>query len=373
MVVVQNAFVAQFAEVRPDRALAAWPGNPRAELWSGLTAIAAATRAGQAVSPAVLARLTDAARKDPLAAAPFLVRGVQARIDGNEDLAGRAFLAAQLRDGRSVPARYFLADHDLRTGDAVHGLAEISILSRMIPNGVQGLAPFVATYAKDRRNWPQLRAVFRSNPELAAATLEMLASDPANSDIILQLAPTSSGTQPVWANRLVQTLVAAGDFEKAQSVWSAITGSRRPAGALVYDPGFSEPKAPPPFNWALTSSSLGLAERQTGGRLHILYYGQDDGTLARQLLTLKPGRYRFRVRVVGDIGSPPALNWILTCAKTSAPLLAVALSPQVNASFIVPAGCPGQQLELRGTAPELPHTFDVTISGLSLTEDAAGA
>jgi hypothetical protein len=373
VVVVQNAFVAQFAEVRPDRALAAWPGNPRAELWSGLTAIAAATRAGRPVSPAVLARLTDAARKDPLAAAPFLVRGVQARIDGNEDLAGRAFLAAELRDGRSVPARYFLADHDLRTGDAVHGLAEISILSRMIPNGVQGLAPFVASYAKDRGNWPRLRAVFRSNPELAASTLQVLASDPANSDIILHLAPAPSGTQPMWASRLIQTLVAAGDFEQAQSVWSAIAGVRRPAEALIYDPGFSEPKAPPPFNWTLTSSSLGLAERQTGGRLHILYYGQDDGTLARQLLTLKPGRYRLRMRVAGDSGSPPALNWVLSCANTSAPLLAAALAPQVNASFIVPAGCPGQQLELRATALELPHTFDVTIGGLSLTKDAAGA
>jgi len=234
---------------------------------------------------------------------------------------------------------------------------------------VQGLAPFVATYAKDRRNWPQLRAVFRSNPQLAAATLELLASDPANSDIILQLAPTSSGTQPVWANRLVQTLVAAGDFERAQSVWSAITGSRRPAGALVYDLGFSEPKAPPPFNWTLTSSSLGLAERQPGGRLHVLYYGQDNGTLARQLLVLKPGRYRLRMRTVGDTGSPPVLSWTVTCADTSAVLLNAPLAPRINASFVVPSDCGGQQLELRGTAPELPHTFDITVSELSLFGD----
>lgn len=373
MVVVQNAFVAQFAEVRPERALAAWPGNPRAELWSGLTGIAAATRAGRPVSKAVLETLADAARKDPLAAAPFLVRGVQARIDGNEDLAARAFQAAELRDGRSVPARYFLADHDLRTGDAVHGLAEISVLARMIPNGVQGLAPFVAAYAKDRRNWPQLKALFRSNPELADGTLQVLASDPANSDIILSLAPARSGTQPIWADRLIQVLVAAGDFGKAQGVWSTIAGVTRPAGALIYDAGFSEAKAPAPFNWTLTSSSLGLAERQPGGRLHVLYYGQDDGTLAQQLLVLKPGRYRLRMRVAGDIGSPPALSWTVTCIKTSALLLNAPLAQQVDGTFMVPDGCAGQRLELRGTAPELPHTLDATISGLSLTGDARGA
>lgn len=370
MVVVQNAVVAEYAEVRPERALAAWPGHPRAEIWSGLTEIAAAARAGRAVGGDTLANVTDAARKDPLAATPFLVRGVQARMDGNEDLAGAAFLAAELRDGRSVPARYFLADHDLRTGDSVHGLAEIAILARMIPNGVQGLAPFVASYARDKRNWPQLRTVFRSNPQLADASLQALASDPANSDTILNLAPARSGTQPIWAGRLIQSLVAAGDFTKAERVWSAVAGVRPPAGALIYDENFSDANAPPPFNWSLTSSSLGLAERQPGRRLHVLYYGQDDGTLARQLLLLKPGRYRIRMRAAGDTRP---LSWTITCAQASAPLATITLAPQVDSSFVVPAGCAGQELALRGSAPELPHTFDATISALNLTEDPAGA
>ena len=82
VVVVRNAAVAQFAEVRPERAVAAWSSNPRAELWSGLTRIAAATRAGKPVDREPLALLADAARKDPLAAEPFLVRGIQARLTG---------------------------------------------------------------------------------------------------------------------------------------------------------------------------------------------------------------------------------------------------------------------------------------------------
>jgi len=371
VVVVRNAAVAQFAEVRPERALAAWPSNPRAELWSGLTRIAAATRAGQPVDRETLALLADAARKDPLAAEPFLVRGIQARLIGDEALAGNAFRAAVRRDGHSVPAHYFLADHDLRTGDAAHGLAEISVLSRMVPNGIHSLAPFVASYAAGGGDAAQIRSLFRSNPPLADETLRVLATDAANSSLVLRLGPRHPAPQSLWPAQLIDTLIRAGDYTGAERVWSSTAGVHRPAGALIYDPAFDEPKAPAPFNWALTSSALGLAERQPGGSLHVLYYGQDDGVLASQLLVLKPGSYRLRMQVAGDPGAATALTWTVTCANGSTSLLKVALAPQVDAAFTVPGNCPAQRLELHGSAPELPHTVDVTISRLSLTRSGS--
>ncbi|HWU93284.1 MAG TPA: hypothetical protein VN106_08580, partial [Sphingomicrobium sp.] len=367
VVVVRNAFVAQFAEVRPQRALAAWPGHPQAELWSGLTGIAAATRAGRPVSPATLAMLMDAARKSPLAAEPFLVRGVQGRLAGNESLAGKAFLAAELRDGRSVPARYFLADHDLRSGDARDGLRQIAVLARMIPNGVVALSPFVASYAQDPRNWPQLRALFQSNPNLGDSALSALAADPRNADLVLRLAPRT-GAQGLWANRLVQTLVTAGDYAKAGQVWRRVNDVSGPPGALIYDSGFTDATAPGPFNWTLTSSPLGLAERR-GGRLHVIYYGQDDGVLASQLLLLEPGRYRLAMQATGDVAG--LLSWTVTCADSSAQLLKLAVASRTDGSFTVPAGCTAQRLELAGSAPELPRTVDVTIGGLSLQREPA--
>ena len=369
---MRNALVAQFAEVRPQRALAVWPGHPDAELWSGLTEIAAATRAGQPVGQTTLASLLDAARKAPLAAEPFLVRGIQARLAGNETLAGEAFRAAELRDGRSVPARYFLADHDLRTGDAAHGLREISVLARMIPNGIAALAPFVAGYSSDPRNWPQIRALFRADPQLADAALSSLAADPRNSDLVLQLAPPGHRPAALWSGRLINALVTAGDYGKAYQVWQSVSGADRPAGALIYDRGFSASKAPEPFNWTLTSSALGLAERQGGGRLHVVYNGQDDGILARQLLLLKPGRYRLRMQGSGNLGDATPLSWMVTCADSATQLLKLPVGPTMDAAFVVPGGCTGQWLQLAGSAPELPRTVDVTISGLSLSQDRVG-
>ena len=370
---MRNALVVQFAELRPERAAAAWPGHPKAELWSGLTTIAAAARAGRPVSPDVLESMADAARKAPLAAEPFLVRGVQARLAGDENLAGKAFRAAELRDGRSVPARYFVADHDLRTGQAAHGLREIAILARMIPNGIQALSPFVASYASNRSNWPQIRALFRSDPKLADAALTSLAADPRNSELVLELAPARSDSPPLWAGELVRVLASAGEYAKAYDIWRRVNRVSRPAGALIYDSAFSDEKAPQPFNWTLTSSSLGLAERQGGGRLHVVYYGQDDGVLASQLLLLKPGRYQLDMQVGGDAGNPPMLSWTVTCANAATPLLKLGISGRTDGSFTVPSGCAAQKLELVGSAPDLPRTVDVTIGRLSLTEGRPGA
>jgi hypothetical protein len=372
--VVRNAFVAQFAEVRPKLALDAWPRHPRAELWSALTEIAAAARAGRPVDARVLQSVDEAARKDPLAPEPFLVHGVEERLDGNDSLAAQSYQAAELRDGRSVPARYFLADHYLRKGDEPDGLREGAMLARMIPNGVAALAPFVATYAKDSANWPQLKATFRTNPQLASATLAALAKDPSNSDLVLQLAASQPhGAAQPWMDVLISSMVNEGEYTKAHEIWSRIAQVRGPTGEPLYDPTFRDSTAPGPFNWTLTSSALGLAERTPGGRLHVTYYAQDDGVLASQLLVLEPGRYRLAMRVSGDLRNVGLLSWRLTCAGSRQQLLKLRLAATTQGSFEVPSGCAAQRLELTGSAPDLAQAVDLTISGLSLTQDQPGA
>lgn len=371
--VVRNVVVVEFADLRPQRALAAWPDHPRAELWSALTDIAAAARAGRPVAPQVLQAVDDAAGKDPLAAEPFLVHGVQERLAGDESLAAASFRAAELRDGRSVPARYFLADHYLRIGDGRNGLREAGMLARMIPNGVAAFAPFVATYAKDPRNWPELRSIFRSDPQLGSAALTELAYDPRNSDLVLQLAPpAASGAAQPWMTVLINSLVTDRKYAKAYQIWRTLAGRGAAAEGLIYDAGFRDAATPGPFNWSLTSSALGLAERSPGGKLHVIYYAQDDGVLASQLLVLKPGRYRLAMQVSGDLRNIGLLSWKLTCEDSKAELLRLRLAAKTEGVFAVPSGCAAQRLDLVGSAPDLAQALDVTIGGLSLTPEQAG-
>ncbi len=367
LVVVRNAVVAQYAETKPQLAARIWHSHPSSNLWSGLTEIGLNARTRKAVSPTTLAKIRDAAAKSPLAPEPFLVRGVEAQLAGDYRLASQAFLAAKLRDGRSIPARYFLAEQYFRSGDAAHGLREIALLARMVPNGVAGLAPFIATYAKDRRNRPQLLSLFRADPQLEDAALSALSSDAGNADLILELA---SDRPPVWAGGLLGSLVAAGLYERARQIWAQLAHITSSSGQLIFDPGFKGSDAPPPFNWTLTSSTVGLAERQPGGRLHVIYYGQEDGVLASQLLVLPPGRYRLAMGFAGDLSHAAALSWTVTCAGSTTALLSLRLSDSALASrgvtFDVPANCPAQRFELIANAPELPQQAEITVSGLHL-------
>ena len=370
IVVIRNAVVAQYAETRPDLAARIWPSHPASKLWSGLTEIGLNARERKPVGPATLAKIRDAAAESPLAPEPFVVEGVEAQLAGNGRLASRAFLAAKLRDGRSIPARYFLAEQYFRSGDAALGLREIALLARMVPNGVVGLAPFIATYAKDARNRPQLLSLFRSDPQLEEAALTTLASDAGNADLVLELA-NSSNRRPLWANRLLETLVAARQYEKAHGIWARLAHIAPSLNQLVFDPGFKGSDAPPPFNWTFASSTVGFAERQPGGRLHVIFYGQEDGALATQLLVLAPGRYRLTMGVTGDLSHAGSLSWIVTCATSNTTLVSLRLSDSKLAAqgvtFDVPADCPAQQFQLAGNAPELPQQADVTVSGLNLS------
>jgi len=373
--VVRNAAVIQYAETKPEVAARLWPSHPASKLWLGLTEIGHSAGRGAPVGQSTLDLVWDAAGKAPLAPEPFLVRGVQAQLAGNQAVAEAAFAAAKLRDGRSIPARYFLAEQYFRNGDAPSGLREISVLARMVPNGVTSLAPYIATYAKDPRNRMHLQALFRSDPMLEQAALTTLATDPRNAALILGLA-TPSATAPQWAGTLVQSLVAARQYDEAYRVWAGSAHIQPDADRAVFDAEFAGSDAPPPFNWTLTSSTVGLAERQPGGRLHAIFYGQEDGILARQLLLLKPGRYRLAMRISGDPARASTLAWNLTCADAKTQLVALPLSDQKRAAsgvtFDVPATCAAQSLELAGSAPEVAQQADVIVSGLTLKREQPG-
>ena len=93
-----------------------WPSHPDVEISLAMTDIGNASRERRHVAPRSFAEMREAAVEAPLSPEPFLVRGVAAQLAGNPEAAGRAFLAAQWRDPRSLPAAYFLAEYYLRKG-----------------------------------------------------------------------------------------------------------------------------------------------------------------------------------------------------------------------------------------------------------------
>lgn len=372
--VVRDAAVRVLEERDPGGAARVWSGHPSAEFSQGMVAIANAARDQRPVPSTVLQSIYAAAATDPLAPEPFLVRGVQAQLAGDSGLARNAFTAARWRDPRSLPARYFLADDDFRRGDSVNGLREVVALARLAPAGVGTLAPYLATYALDRSNWPQLRGLFHSDPRLAGATFASLARD-GQADVILALADRGQlGPDTRWLPALLAGLVNAGRYDKARQVWAQVAGLRLDPRQLLFDPGFSRADPPPPFNWALTASTVGLAERRPGGGLHVIYYGQEDGVLASQLIVLAPGSYRVSMRKSVNAPSAASLQWRLMCASPQVEIATAPLETMASRGLdiAVRPGCEAQRLELFGTSSDMPQQVDVTIPGLDLVRERAG-
>jgi hypothetical protein len=373
--VVRNAAVQALAIDRPTAAAKLWAGHPSVETSLALAEIGRAARERRPIAPQNFVMINDAARNAPLATEPFLVRGVQAQTSGDVETAKQAFLAAQWRDPRSLPAAYFLADYYFRSGQILRGLEQTTLLARLSPGGADAVAPYVAAYAQQPSNWPKMRALFRSEQGLQDQVLAVLARDGRNADAVLALAdPAHRRPDSPWLPTLLQSLVANGDYTRARAIWSSVGGGRAD-GELLYDTSFSSPGPPPPFNWALTSSTVGLAERQPGKRLHAIFYGNDDGVLASELILLPPGAYRLAMQIVGGPVHAEALRWSVRCATSPDAIAAIAVDQAAmhGWTFEVPANCPAQWLELSGRSGDIAQQSDVTITGLKLTRAAPNA
>lgn len=367
--VVRNAAVDALSPLRPEKAARLWATHPSVEISLGLAQIGRSARARKAIDPRIFAMIDDAAAKAPLSSEPYLVRGVQENMAGDRQAASRAFVAAQWRDPRSLPAAYFLADYYFRSGHVLQGLEETTLLARLSPGGAMAVAPFVAAYARNPSNWPQMRALFRSQEGFEDQVLTVLARNPDNADAVLALAdPAHRKAASPWLPTLLQSLVSSGNYARARSIWSSVGGGNAD-GQLIYDSSFSNPAAPPPFNWSLASSTIGLAERQPGKRLHVIFYGNDDGVLASELLVLPQGAYRMQMQIVGAPVHPETLHWSIRCDKAQDPIATIGVSEAASRGweFQVPANCPAQWLELSGRSGDISQQSEVVLTGLSLS------
>lgn len=373
--VVRNAAVLAFAPTKPSVAAKVWAGHPSSEIGLGMVEIAEAARDRRQVPRAIFSMLSDAAVKEPLAPEPFLVSGVQSELAGDGASAQKAFEAAQWRDPRSLAAAYFLADRYFRTGDAERGLREVAALARLAPNGTGVVGPYLAQYASNPKNWPALRRLLRANPSLSERTLEALASNMATVPALLALAdPHEKAKDSLWFAPLINTLIGAKQYSRAWTVWARVTGARLSPGQLIYDASFNDRTSPQPFNWNLSSSTVGVAERQAG-RLHVVFYGQEDGFLASELLLLQPGAYRLSMQLLGDPARAHSLNWSIWCDKAAEPVASVTLDVAAARGwrFQVPADCDAQWIKLAGSSSDIPQQSDITIASLKLEKAGPGA
>lgn len=371
--VVRTAVVAVYAEEQPATAAMLWPDHPEVLRTVAMAGVGNAAGRGELLPPETLRQLKQLAEADPLAPEPLLVHGAIALRTGDYRRAEDLLLQARQRDPRAAAARFLLTDLYLRTGRTHAGLVELPALGRLVPNGIGQLTPFFAAFATTPGAVPELRRVVRLYPELREPLLQELAADPKNAGLVLAIAgPTFQADEGArWQQTLIDELVKEGEYNRAHAVWTRLSGVAGDQGRMLFNPGFGQSQAPPPFNWAFASSAGGVAE-PADGALRVLYFGRHDLVLATQLLLLPSGHYRLEMQVAGASSEGSQIAWTVKCLPGELELLRLPVRPQgaaasISGEFEVPSqGCRAQRLELRGVGSEFPKTADFRISGLDL-------
>ena len=359
------------AEDDPSLAARLAPASPGAMTSSGMAEIGRAAAEGGNPDDATLEQFRSLAKRAPLAPEPFLVQAALAERAGDLRRASLLLNEARLRDPRSKPAVFLLADVAMRQNRVVDALANIAILARLVPGGSMQLIPSLAQFARTPGAEQQLSAILRDNPKLKRPLLISLANDPANAALVISLAGDDAKSTDVesisWKARVVSGLVAQGDYGRAYSIWRNFAGLQGNDAPLLYNGEFKRTPAPPPFDWRYEAGSGGLAEPDSG-RLHVLYYGRENFTLAQQLLLLRPGTYELRSPVNGA-DAAQALSWVVTCAKSGTELLDSPIGGGIL-KFSVPDNCEAQSLKLVGLASDAPQDIDTQIGPVSLVRAA---
>ncbi len=321
-----------------------------------------------------------AAAAAPLDARAYLILGHQQLLDNTPDRAVATLEAGQRLDPRQRLIHLLLLDRYLRTARYADAAAQFSVLARILGATQAPIATAMAQMTMAPETREAVRRTLNTDPVLERAVLIALAKSDIAPDAIFALASPAARADAAgaesWGPILVKRLVEHGQYIAARSVWQRIYGlSPAQAAMPITNAGFRATKASPPFDWALTTSSLGAADLR-GGSLAIDYYGRDSGDLASQLLVLRPGRYRFAITVdPGKTDATAKLYWSLACktatSDTRAPLMtlpvtATAKPHRIAADIAVPGTCPTQILTLRGEAGEFPSPVSVTLRDLDL-------
>jgi len=329
---------------------------------------------------ATLDAVRRAAADAPLDARAYLILGHQQLLDGTPGRAVATLEAGQRLDPRQRLIHLLLLDRYLRTARYADAAAQFSVLARLLGAAQVPIATAMAKMTMAPETRDAVRHTLRTDPVLERSVLVALAKSDTPPDAIFALASPAgladARAKDSWGPVLVNRLVERGQYPLARSVWQRVYEvAPAQAAAPITNASFRETAAAPPFDWTLTANSLGAADIHNNS-LTVDYYGRDSGDLARQLLVLQPGRYRFAFTVdPGKTDGAARLYWSLACGSAApsdrnqlmnVAVTATAKPHRIVAEIVIPTGCPAQTLTLRGEAGDFPSPLGVTLRDLDL-------
>lgn len=377
-----TAFAALFttamvsARADPQSALARWPVDTAKAATATVLLATTPSRAqvdrAAALGEAVLARTPVNAEAARNVAMSRLLRGDLAQ-------ARRIIALGEALSRRDVPTQTWLIEDRAQAGDINGALAHYDRALRTSRDSRAILLPVLAQAANDPAIARPLAARLTSRPEWWSDFLGRF-TEVATSPVAIRLVADglkldlASDIDHGRVAQILARLVALGAFAEAKAYHGRATGL---GAAAVVDPGFERDHGLAPFDWQLVDEADRSATRdpRDGARGTALSVSGTEGReVARQLLVLRPGRYRLQATsgsVAAETLAPPAVSLACAAAGTT-PAIASANFPSGQAprrwgmTITVPAGCRAQWLSISsasnvGYSSENPWIDDIAI------------
>jgi hypothetical protein len=317
-------------------------------------------------------RLLAAVPLDPVA---LTYLGLAADKKGDSARARALMTLAVRSDGRSLRARLWIMDQDLRRRDYGSAIEHFDRLVRIGPPGTNGLINAMTGIVRDPASHAPLARKLATNPPWRSVFLYALNQRGVSPDVIYQLTPQNTAKSQVLFEQsaLLQSLLKNHEYERAYLAWiNFLPESSLKQLGPVYDPQFQQLPGPLPFNWQLTDGTEGSSEFGKPKGLNVSYLGGTAATLTEQTLLLAPGHYRLSVTAAGS-DENNQLSWTVTCPGAGEPLQSLKLtglkdSPQrYTTQFDIPAAnCGAQRLALIGAPVEFPRTAGALIDSVTV-------
>lgn len=307
------------------------------------------------------ARLQAALHDRPIDGRAYRVLAQASAANGDDATAARLLHIAVARAPRDHVARALLAERAFAGGGLAAGMEHIDAVLRVAPHAHRDILALLVPQLADGA----FRAAFAERVALdppwrgaLPAALRAEGSDPEAAEALLaDLAARTPLTQAEQHTRIL-LLDTLGQSPRARASWLAtLPPEARDAAGFVFDGGFEHPGIEGGYGWQFDApAGSGIALEQADAfegdaSLSIRFDGRAvQFAGVRQRLALAPGNYRLssasRLRV--DTARPFA--WRITC-HAGARLAELRLPERADwhsasANFSVPAGCPGQVLQL---------------------------
>ena len=251
----------------------------------------------------------------------------------------------------SVPDALALFDRSLRVEDSLRPVL-FPILANALSDPV--IAKAAVPIFEARPVWARFFVKYAMNEADGAPALGALSLQSKDGGVL----------EERETQNLVAKLAREGDPALAARIYRRFGPSSD--GGLVNDPGFRHEQRWPPFDWERSRNPDVAIFAAAKGGIEFTVDDAEDVSIARQLLTLSPGRYRVasRARLAEGEGGQVKPSLRISCGgDEEQPLLKSAFfdgaNGKIDTGFAVPGGCAYQWLELHASGARRPQPATV--------------